>query len=88
MANFWIYRSHKKIVVQHINKILKKYVGHKTDPLEDLVADLRADVLRYFKANPETLKYFVDRTTGSMDYNFEIQELGGAVVSVEFCPVD
>lgn len=82
MKNHWLYRIGRRTTIRELNRLLAKFVGRKTSPLDDLVADMRKEVLKYFKKHHDNLKYFIN--DGSLDYRFQIEERNGFVVSVEF----
>lgn len=81
--NPWITRRGKRLTTREINGLLKKFVGHKIAPLDDLFAAMRKVVIKYFKNNPEKLVYFSEYNE-PFDYNFEVEELNGFVTNVDF----
>jgi hypothetical protein len=60
-------------------------VGHKLNPIDDLSASMRKAVIKYFKKNPDDLKFFSEDNE-PFDYKFEVEELGGYVTKVDFQP--
>jgi len=82
MKNIWLKRRGRRRVIGELNRVLKRFVGYSADPLEPLVAEMRKEVLRYFKSHQDDLKLFVDN--GSLDYRFNISHNKGKVVAVEF----
>jgi hypothetical protein len=85
MKNVWLKRRGRRRVVDELNRCLKRFVGYSIDPMEQLVAEMRKEVLRYFKAHSDDLKLFVEH--GSLDYRFNISHNKGKVVAVEFEPL-
>lgn len=85
MKNVWLTRRGRKLTISALNKVLKRFVGYAADPLESLVAEMRKEVLRYFKSHQDELKLFVDN--GSLDYRFNISHNKGKVIAVEFEPL-
>jgi hypothetical protein len=84
-SNYWINRKGKRITTQNINKMLLKFIGHKLNPIDNLYASMRKVVLKYFKSNPNELKYFTDGNQ-PFNYNFEVEEQNGYVTRVDFQP--
>jgi len=84
--NYWTNRRGKRLATRTINGMLKKFVGHKLNPIDKLFASMRKVVIKYFKANPEQLKYF-SNGNDPFDYNFEVEEQGGYVTNVDFQPL-
>jgi transposase len=80
--NYWTNHRGKRLATRNINGMLLKFVGRKLNPIDDLFAAMRKVVVKYFKANPDDLKYFSNGEP--FDYNFEVEELGGYVTNVEF----
>lgn len=83
--NYWTNRKGKRLATHAINGMLKKFIGHKLNPIDELFASMRKVVIKYFKNNPEDLKYFSEGNE-PFDYNFEVEELGGYVTKVDFQP--
>lgn len=83
--NHWINRRGKRLATREINGLLLKFVGRKTNPLDDLFASMRKVVIKFFKNNPDKLKFFSNNNE-PFDYNFEIEEQGGFVTNVDFQP--
>jgi len=81
--NYWTNRRGKRLATRTINGMLKKFVGHKLNPIDDLFTAMRKVVVKYFKAQPDQLKFFTDGND-PFDYNFEVEEQGGYVKSVDF----
>ena len=82
-TNPWINRRGKRLTSREINGLLLKFVGHKINPVDELFAAMRKVVLKYFKNNPDRLRFF---SVGNdpFDYNFEIEEQNGFVTNVDF----
>lgn len=81
--NYWTNRKGKRLATQAINRMLKKFIGHKLNPIDHLFALMRKVVLKYFAAHPDHLQYFTNGKN-PFDYNFEVEEQGGYVTSVDF----
>ena len=81
--NYWTNRKGKRLATQAINKMLTKFIGHKLNPVDKLFALMRTVVLKYFSVNPDHLQYFTNGNA-PFDYNFEVEEQGGFVTSVDF----
>lgn len=82
MQNVWLKRAGRRRVVRDLNRILKRFAGYSTDPMEDLIAEMRKEVLRYFKTHQDDMLLFV--ANGTLDYRFNITHNRGKIVSVEF----
>ncbi len=85
MQNVWLKRKGRRRVVNQLNIVLKRFVGYNADPLDSLVAEMRREVLRYFKSHSDDLKLFMEN--GTLDYRFNISHNKGKVVAVEFQPL-
>lgn len=85
MQNVWLKRKGRRRVVNQLNVVLKRFVGYNADPLDVLVAEMRKEVLRYFKSHSDDLKLFMEN--GTLDYRFNISHNKGKVVAVEFQPL-
>ncbi len=85
MKNHWTTRIAKKKAIGEINKLLARFVGQSSDPVEPLVMNLRKVVLAYFKANKEYVPYFLSsREDNRIDYRFDIKKHMGKVLSIKF----
>lgn len=81
--NYWTNRKGKRTATRVINGMLLKFIGHKLNPVEKLFAAMRKVVVKYFRANPDQIKYFSNGNS-PFDYDFEVEEQGGYVTSVDF----
>ena len=81
--NYWTTRRGKRLATRKINGLLIKFIGHKVQPLDDLFTAMRKVVIKYFRQNPDQLKFFSDGND-PFDYNFEVEERNGIVTSVDF----
>lgn len=84
-TNFWTTRRGKRLATRAINGMLLKFIGHELNPIDELFAKMRKVVLKYFKNHPEQLQFFSEGND-PFNYNFEIEEQNGYVVSVDFQP--
>lgn len=83
ITNYWINRRYKRFATDAINAMLSKFIGRKIKPIDDLFSAMRKIVIKYFKANPDQIKYFTINNE-PFDYDFEIEEEDGVVTDVEF----
>ena len=81
--NYWTNRRGKRLATRTINGLLVKFIGHKIHPMDDLFIAMRKVVIKYFRQNPEQLKFFSNEND-PFDYNFEVEERNGIVTSVDF----
>ena len=85
--NYWTNRKGKRIATKSINnQLVKEFVGHKLNPIDELFAKMRKVVIKYFKNKPEQLSYFTN-SNETFDYNFEIEEKNGFVTNIDFQPL-
>lgn len=77
--NFWLNHQGKRKVAQNINRLLKKFVGRKIDPIQETFKTMRKVALRYFKKNPDDAKFFDQEI-----FDFEIEENNGIITKVDF----
>lgn len=85
-SNFWVNAKGKRETTKEINKLLTKFIGRKVNPVNELFASMKKVVIKYFKQNPNKLKYFMDSSPGSdpFDFSFEIEENSGVVINAYF----
>lgn len=80
--NPWINRTGKQKAIEEINAKLQKYLGRPMQPLDKLVDQLRRTVVKYFRTNPDKVKFFTDDWM-NYDFSFEIEEKNDLVESVK-----
>lgn len=83
MINFWLNYKEEIAAKESINYLLAKFVGRSIDPIDKLIASMRKAVFKYFKKNPEKIRFF-DLNYKPIDYYFDITEHNGIIVKVEF----
>ena len=79
-SNYWLDRRERRKVVDEINKLLEKFVGHKLNSIDDLHISMRKVVIKYFKNNLSKTRYF----SPSLHYDFEVEEVNGYVAIAKF----
>ena len=82
MTNFWCKYREKRYVKLLIDRELRKFIGRKLHPRDELIANMKKVVFKYFKKNPESIKHFVSINHLTFDFHFEIEEQAGYVTNV------